>query len=304
MGHRMVIIYSPRCLEYAAPGHPDGPERVRRAAARLEHDGCLWQSPAPCAETDLLRVHTPALLAAVRTGTYHDADTPWFPNTDALARLAAGAALLAARQALAGWQAFSLMRPPGHHAGRDRIMGFCYFNNLAIAIAKVLADGAVQRVGILDFDCHHGNGTEDIFHGDRRVLFASVHQSPGYPGTGLRSRNNCLNYPVAPRAGGTEFVAAVADALDQLRAFAPQLLALSAGFDAYAGDPITNLELAVEDYRHIGENIARFTHRGPVALPCFAVLEGGYARDVDRCIEAFVEGWAQGRHARLSPAGS
>jgi acetoin utilization deacetylase AcuC-like enzyme len=297
----MDIIYSPRCLEYAAPGHPESPARVRRAAARLEKSGCVWQSPEPCTTTDILRVHSPAVLEAVKTGNYQDADTPWFPNIDELARLAAGSALLAARQALKEGPALSLMRPPGHHAERDRIMGFCYFNNLAIAVAKVLADGVVQRVGILDFDCHHGNGTEDVFYGNDRVLFVSVHQSPCFPGTGLRSRGNCLNYPLPPHTAGPEFLAAVDRALDQLRGFDPQLLAISAGFDAYLGDPITSMGVEIDDYREIGRSIARFTHRPTELLPSFAVLEGGYANEMDRCVEAFVTGWTEGNDSQLAP---
>ncbi len=285
-----VIIHSPRCADYAAPGHPEHPDRVRRAVARLKNAGYDWRQPVLCAADDLLRVHTPALLRAVQTGAYQDADTPWFPTIYELARLAAGAAVLAAQEALAGRRAFSLMRPPGHHALRDQVMGFCYFNNLAIAVAKVLAAGTVQRVAILDFDCHHGNGTEDIFYGDDRVLFASVHQSPCYPGTGQHSRGNCLNYPVAPHTAGREFRAVLDDALEKLRAFDPQLLAISAGFDAYVGDPITSLGVEIEDYRAIGQSVARFCRRDQRALPAFAVLEGGYATDLPDCIAAFLEG--------------
>jgi len=285
----MQIIYSPRCLEYAAAGHPESPDRVRRAAARLQQGRAVWLSPEPCADADILRVHSPALLDAVKTGTYQDADTPWFSNSYDLARLSAGAALLAARQALAGAPSFSLMRPPGHHATRDRVMGFCYFNNLAIAVAHALAAGTVQRVGILDFDCHHGNGTEDIFFGNDRVLFASIHQSPCYPGTGLHSRGNCLNYPLPPNTAGSEFVSAVDNALDQLCEFKPGLLAMSAGFDAYVGDPITRMGVEIEDYREIGRSVARFTGH---QLPAFAILEGGYAREMDQCVQAFLDGWA------------
>jgi acetoin utilization deacetylase AcuC-like enzyme len=280
----MLIIYSPRCLEYAAAGHPESPERVRGTVALLQKEFHTWVTPAPCSEDDILRVHSPVVLEAVKSGKFSDADTPFFPNIYELARLSAGAAVLAAQKALAGESAFSLMRPPGHHAERDRIMGFCYFNNIAIAVAKILHDGAVDKAAILDFDCHHGNGTEQIFRGDHRVLFVSLHQSPCYPGTGLVSRENCLNYPLPPGTGPDEFLAALDEALEKIRAFKPGVLAVSAGFDAYKDDPITHMQLEIDTYHDIGAHIAR------LCLPCFAVLEGGYSREFARCVEAFVNG--------------
>ena len=294
----MVIIHSPRCLEYAAAGHPESPERVRSAVALLHKDFHTWIQPEPCSEADILRVHTPHHLAALQTGQFADADTPHFPNIYELARLSAGAAILAAEKALTGQLAFSMMRPPGHHAERERIMGFCYLNNIAIAVARILdpsAPRSVERAAVLDFDCHHGNGTEDIFRGNERVLFASIHQSPCYPATGLESRGNCLNYPLPPGTEEREFLVAVDGALEKFAAFRPAVLAVSAGFDAYHGDPITQMGLDVEAYYQIGNRIAGFC-RAPgtqTPLPCFAVLEGGYSRDFARCVEAFVHGWAQ-----------
>ncbi len=202
----MVILYSPRCLDYAAAGHPENPERVRAAVAQLHKEFHTWVVPAPCTDEDILRVHTREQLEAVRSGKFDDADTPFFPDIFEIAKLSAGAAVLAAEHALAGRPAFSLMRPPGHHAERNRVMGFCYFNNIAIAVAKTLQSSPkIQRVAILDFDCHHGNGTEDIFCGNERVLFVSMHQSPCYPGTGLGADGNCVNYPLAPGTGPNGF---------------------------------------------------------------------------------------------------
>ena len=199
----MVIVYSPRCLDYAAAGHPENPDRVRSAVAQLHKEFHTWVTPVPCADEDILRVHTRELLTAVRTGGFADADTPVLSGIFEIAKLAAGGALLAAEHALAGRPAFSLMRPPGHHAERDRVMGFCYLNNLAIAVTRTLESSPkVRRVAILDFDCHHGNGTEDTFRGDERVLFASLHQSPCYPGTGLVSgRNASRTQAISPPAG-------------------------------------------------------------------------------------------------------
>ena len=285
----MLIIHSPRCLDYAAEGHPENPERVRTAVAALEESDHVWLVPDPCDETDILRVHTPAHLAAVKTGRFFDADTPFFPDIYEIARLAAGGAILAAGKALTTEPAFSLMRPPGHHAERDRVMGFCYLNNIAIAVAKMVSQQRAQRAAILDFDCHHGNGTEEIFLGNERVLFASLHQSPCYPGTGLIAHGNCLNYPLPPGTGPHAFLEAVDDVLEQIRAFSPQLLAVSAGFDTYKCDPITDMALEIDTYHEIGSRIVAYTRAANV--PCFAVLEGGYSKDFALCVASFVSAW-------------
>jgi acetoin utilization deacetylase AcuC-like enzyme len=310
----MVILYSPRCLEYAAPGHPENPERVRSAVAQLHKEFHTWVVPDPCTDEDVLRVHTREQLEAVRSGGFDDVDTPFFPNIFEIAKLSAGAAINAAEHALAGRPAFSLMRPPGHHATRKRVMGFCYFNNIAIAVAKVLASQSesdpmnldqrragparptkdpLERVAILDFDCHHGNGTEDIFCGNEHVLFVSMHQSPCYPGTGIMSGANCVNYPLAPGTGPEKFLETLDEAIDRIRGFDPQLLAVSAGFDSFKNDPITHMDLEVETFYEIGRRVADLTQPASpaCAVPCFAVLEGGYAREFAQCVEAFVGGW-------------
>ena len=278
----MVIIHSPRCLDYAALGHPERPERVAATVARLRTGNHTWLKPQPATDTDLLRVHDAELLRAVRTGDYFNADTPNFADIDEIARLAAGAAILAAETAVAGQMAFSLMRPPGHHATHDTVMGFCYFNNLAIAVANLLHTGKATRIAIVDFDCHHGNGTEDIVTGNEQVLFVSLHQSPCYPGTGQFSHDNCRNFPLPPHTGPDEYLAAFDRALDEVRAFRPDVLAVSAGFDAYRGDPITEMGLEVETFGEIGAQLAA------LQLPTFAVLEGGYAPSLPACVEQFV----------------
>lgn len=290
----MVILHSPRCLDYAAAGHPESPERVRSAVAQLQKGSHTWLLPEPCANEDILRVHTRELLKTVLLDTFDDVDTPVFPEIFDLAKLSAGAAIGAAEQALAGQPAFSIMRPPGHHAERNRVMGFCYFNNIAIAVARALSSPSpVQRVAILDFDCHHGNGTEDIFQDDERVLFVSLHQSPCYPGTGLTTHGNCLNYTLPPGTRPAEFLSTLDVGLNRIRDFQPDLLAVSAGFDAYKGDPITSMDLEVETFYEIGRRITEVAQpvQNTRALPCFAVLEGGYSRDFALCVEAFVNGW-------------
>ena len=290
----MIIAHSPRCLDYAIAGHPECPERILTAVAELEESDHIWIVPDPCADEDILRVHTRGMIGAVKMGQFFDADTPFFPNIYELAQLAAGGAILASEQALAGHAAFSLMRPPGHHAERERVMGFCYFNNIAIAVARLLNARGIQRVAILDFDCHHGNGTEDIFLGDERVLFVSLHQSPCYPNTGLVSRKNCVNYPLAPGTGPVGFLAAFDDALAKIGEFKPEMFAISAGFDAYKLDPITQMSLEIDTFGTLGERVAKFCHThgtGEQPLRSFGALEGGYSRDFARCVGAFVTHW-------------
>jgi acetoin utilization deacetylase AcuC-like enzyme len=295
----MVIIHSTRCLDYESSGHPERPARIRSALQCLRDGPHTWLEPAPCTDADLLLVHEPSQLEAVRTGRYHDSDTPFFPHIDQLARLAAGGAVLAAETALAGQPAFSLMRPPGHHATKNRVMGFCYYNNIAVAVARVLRQTA-RPVAILDFDCHHGNGTEDIFQGDHFVTYASLHQSPCYPGTGLWMRHNCWNYPLLPGTMPDEFLTALDDCLEKLHHIGPSLLAISAGFDSYRNDPITEMNLDVETFGVVGEKIRQFCQRAAkpdgTPLPSFAVMEGGYAENVGECVRAFIEGW-EGRKA-------
>ncbi|MCX7916131.1 MAG: histone deacetylase [Verrucomicrobiae bacterium] len=282
----MTIVHSARCLEYEAPGHPERPARVAETVKRLQGASYRWVEAQPCTTAQLLRVHTASHMEAVRTGHYDDADTPFFPQMDAIARLAAGAAVQAARLAMDGEPAFSLMRPPGHHAERNHIMGFCYYNNIAVAVAELLEATGIRRVAILDFDCHHGNGTEQIFLGDDRVQFISLHQSPCYPGTGTMSRANARNYPLPPGTAPVEFLATLKRAWDDVRAFAPQVLAVSAGFDMYHRDPITHMALDEATYEEVGRQVGRW------GGPTFAVLEGGYARELPECVAAFLRGWS------------
>ncbi|MFN3301854.1 MAG: histone deacetylase, partial [Patescibacteria group bacterium] len=176
---------------------------------------------------------------------------------------------------------FSLMRPPGHHAGKDFCGGFCYFNNLAIAVAKFLKKD--KKVAILDIDCHHGNGTEDIFLGKNNVLYISLHESPLYPGTGLESRFNCLNFPLPPRTQEKEYLQTLEIALEKISQFKPNLLAISAGFDTYKKDPLTYFGLEIDSYQKIGEKIAQLN------LPTFSVLEGGYSQSLPLCLYNFIK---------------
>ena len=163
-------------------------------------------------------------------------------------------------------------------------MGFCYLNSVAVAALNALKDGS-ERVAILDFDGHHGNGTEAIVTGNQQVLFASLHQYPGYPGTGTHSFQNILNWPVPPMTEGEVHAAKVKEALERLVAFRPDLLLVSAGFDAYANDPLLNLRLEAEHFNRFG------TWLREINIPVAGILEGGYSDELPVLIESFIRGW-------------
>jgi len=247
------------------------------------------RAPSRAQEEDPLLVHSPAHVEQVQTGNYSDVDTPYFQNIYEIAMHAVGSAIDSMKSALEGCPSFSLARPPGHHATRDHIMGFCYFNNLAIAVAHALKK--VDRVGIVDIDVHHGNGTEDIVLGRKdwkdRVLFCSLHQVPLYPGTGLVTARNAKNYPLAPGTSATSYLETLEQALSQISDFKPQLLAISAGFDTFRKDPLASLNLDIQNYRAIGKMLAG------LSIPRFGTLEGGYADELPLCIDMFLKGFRE-----------
>lgn len=284
----MIVFHDPRCTEYSAPGHPERPARIERSAPllRQRHPDWEWREPKPASEAALLRAHSAAHIDRIRaSATSFDADTPAYPEIHQHALRGAGAAIEVARAALKKKRPFALMRPPGHHATRDRAMGFCYFSNIAVAALDALENGA-ERVAIWDFDAHHGNGTEDIVANNPRISFASIHQFPGYPGTGTRSFANIHNFPVPPMAPREAHVAEVRRALDELIAFKPDLLLVSAGFDAYAGDPITEMSLALEDFATFGQWLRE------TEIPAGAILEGGYSDELPELIDCFLSEWS------------
>lgn len=235
--------------------------------------------------TELERAHSPEYLDAVAAARDDfDSDCPAYPEIFSHAARAAGSALAAARAAAAGERAFSLMRPPGHHALRDRAMGFCYFAHVAIAAFEALAAG-VERIAIWDFDAHHGNGTEALVAGHPQIRFASIHQYPGWPGTGTRSYQNIFNYPVRPMSDRVTHVKEVEKALSTLLDFRPDLILVSAGFDAYRADPITEMTLEKEDFATFG----KWLNNTRVATA--AVLEGGYSDELPSLIDVFLSAW-------------
>jgi acetoin utilization deacetylase AcuC-like enzyme len=284
----MIIFHDPRCLEYSSPGHPERPERIARTVPLLKerHPHLEWRRPSPATDDQLLCAHSPEHLERISKALEHfDLDTPLYPNIAMHARHSAGAAIEAARSAAQGELAFSLMRPPGHHATRDRAMGFCYFNNVAVAALDALQNG-IERIAIWDFDGHHGNGTEAIVAHKDRIQFASIHQHPAYPGTGTKSFANIANYPVHPFTASEEVVRVSKQSLEKLIAFKPGLLLVSAGFDAYARDPLLQLTLEAEDFAQFGYWLRN------IEIPVAVVLEGGYSDNLPELIDAFLTTWA------------
>lgn len=281
----MTIVHDPQCADYGSSMRPEQPARVLRSAAHLKetHPDWAWQVPAAAGESTVLLAHTPALLKRLGHGPDIDADTPHFPGIREHALRSAGAALAAAQLARDGQKSFSLMRPPGHHATRKQAMGFCYLNSIAIATLHHAAAGG--RVAVWDFDAHHGNGTEDILHAQTGTFFASVHQYPGYPGTGTSSQDNVVNFPVAPHTPRPGHMAVLARSWAAVLAFKPDLVLVSAGFDAYARDPITEMTLETADFAELGRWL------GQSLLPAAAILEGGYSPDLPLLIDAFLSAW-------------
>jgi acetoin utilization deacetylase AcuC-like enzyme len=284
----MKIITDERCTEYSAPGHPERPQRVAKTLEKLRSQQELkidWAEPIAVKEESILRAHSKAHLAHVKDPSANfDADTPAYPKIYEHALRSIGGALHALQAARKGETVFSLLRPPGHHATQERAMGFCFLNSIAIAALEAQATGA-RKVAVYDFDVHHGNGTEAILLDKPGTAFFSIHQHPCYPGTGTNNvGNNCFNYPVAPQTPREDYRKVLRRALDDLGKFKPDFLAVSAGFDAYARDPIAQETLEEEDFYWMGQEIRK------LGIPVMSILEGGYSRDLPDLIFAYLKG--------------
>jgi acetoin utilization deacetylase AcuC-like enzyme len=274
------IVFSEKCLAYGS-WHVEGPARVRKAYEILKERGYEFLEPEPASEEDLLRVHDGEYVWMLKKGLIEDGDTPAYENIFEYAKLSAGGAILAAEV-----RGFSIMRPPGHHAGRNgaalgaNTRGFCYLNNIAIAVRHL-----GKPTLILDIDGHHGNGTQEIFFGDDRVMYVSLHRHPHYPGTGAVSKANCLNFPLWGDCGDEAYLETLDGALGMVDVGRFEVVAVSAGFDTHMGD-LASLGLTEKGYREIGKRIAA------LKKPTFFVLEGGYVgeqigKDIDGLLKGF-----------------
>jgi acetoin utilization deacetylase AcuC-like enzyme len=301
----MMLFASPRFAEHTPPpGHPEGPDR----AAVFEAVAEAWRArggevfdPRPATRDELARVHTAAHLDAMEAtagrAVMIDADTFTSPESHEIALLAAGAAIDAAQ---AAWRAYepavALVRPPGHHAEPGRAMGFCLYDNIAIAAAALRADG-VPRVAIVDIDVHHGNGTQAAFYDDPSVLYVSTHQFPYYPGTGAADDRGhgaglgaTVNIPLEVGTTDDVFVAAYADqVVPALEAFRPDILLVSAGFDAHRLDPLAGLRVSTEGYRQVVTRIDEAS-RQLCGRRSAWITEGGYHLGALReCLDGLID---------------
>jgi acetoin utilization deacetylase AcuC-like enzyme len=297
----MLILASDRFQEHTTPpGHPERPERAQifdEVAARWRELSTHVEAPRLATWDELLRVHAASYLERIeRTrgrAVALDPDTYTSPETIDVALLAAGATIQAVEYAVARRDpAFALVRPPGHHAEQDKAMGFCIFNNVAVGAAAALAKG-IARVAIVDIDVHHGNGTQWMFYDNPRVLYMSTHQFPFYPGTGAADEVGdgagagfTLNIPLEAGSGDADYDHAYAFVERVLDQFAPELLLVSAGFDAHADDPLASMFVTTDGYANVLSRLKQVSDRHcPIAL----VTEGGYDLDALRaCLDASI----------------
>jgi acetoin utilization deacetylase AcuC-like enzyme len=286
----LTVFASPRFEEHTTPpGHPERPERAQalwQAAEQWRQQGGAVREPRPATRDELARIHTSDYLDLVESvrgrPSQLDPDTYTSPESVEIAQLAAGAAVDAARLAREGTPAFALVRPPGHHAEADKAMGFCLYNNIAVAAADLIATGT-SKVAIVDIDVHHGNGTQWSFYDDPRVLFVSTHQFPFYPGTGAEGETGIgagkgytLNIPLPAGAGDDVYDKVYAEIVQPaLQTFDPEVLLISAGFDTWIHDPLAGMRVTAEGFARIFARLG-----GAADATCgsrvMLITEGGY----------------------------
>lgn len=298
----MRIITHPECLNHEVPqGHPERPDRLRALLDGLANAGLLAEleqrEAAPIAPEQLQRIHHPELLAALdalrpaQGLAQVDPDTSLGPRSLLAAALAAGAVADAVHAVLAGetQRAFCAVRPPGHHAEADAAMGFCLYNSVALGTQLAL-DAGLERVAILDFDVHHGNGTQDVFYRDPSVLFVSLHQYPLYPMSGRLEETGAgpglgftCNLPLPPGAGDDSYRQAMERIVTPLaEQFRPDLILVSAGFDGHWQDPLSHMNLTLSGYDYLLRCLMALA-RTACAQRLVVALEGGYEPEVLRC---------------------
>ena len=295
----LALIGHPDCLQHDnGPGHPESPARLVAVRALLDRElvqrgAASWIDAPLASDDDLLLAHSPRYLEKLRTidaagGGWLDPDTALRNGTLAAASRAAGGAVLAAQRALAGeGPSFCAVRPPGHHATPTRAMGFCIFSTVAVAAFAAIRRLGAERVLIVDWDVHHGNGTADCVRNEPAIRYVSLHQWPWYPGTGLADDTGCGNLFHVPRPAGLPAATYVADLLEAVgRAvdgWRPSLVIHSAGFDALRGDPLGGFTLEPDDYGRITRRIGELAG----GAPAIGVMEGGY--DPPRLAEAALQ---------------
>ncbi len=305
-----AILYDDRFLEHeTGDDHPECPDRLRAIVGRLQEAG-LWEGrprieARPATDEELLRVHDVSLLDTLRRIDYAgggmiDSDTILSPRTLEVARLAAGGGIAAVDAVLdrQAPRALCLVRPPGHHATRRQAMGFCYFDNVAVAAAHLRQARGLGKVAIIDWDVHHGNGTQDIFYDDPTVLFVSFHRFPFYPGTGAAHETGAgttVNVPLPAGTSRSRYIDVFQRTLEEKVApFEPEFILISAGFDAYARDPIGGLGLEVMDFATLTHGVAELARR-VAGDRIVSFLEGGYhLGELGRLVEAHLVALDQG----------
>lgn len=289
---KLAVYSHPACHAHdPGPGHPESPSRITAVLQALDDPACLPSERIVAAratreqlERTHTRAHVEAMFAAAPSSGYFflDADTVISAGSLEAALRAAGAVCQAVDEVVCGGipRAFCAVRPPGHHATADTAMGFCLFNNIAVGAAQAIQVHGLDRVAIVDFDVHHGNGTADIFAADARVMYASTHQIPLYPGSGARSEDgvgNLIHVPLPAGARTEQFCAAYETRiLPALDAFAPQLLMISAGFDGHRLDPLANLDLEASDFAWVTRQLLAIAEKH-CAGRVVSSLEGGYS---------------------------
>jgi len=313
-----VYVRHPSCFDHLTGPHPESPRRllaIEEALAErdwLELD--IVEAP-PATREQLLRVHSEQHVDAIEAfceqgGGAIDMDTVASEGSWQAALHAAGGAADYAERLLASGDGFAFcgLRPPGHHAERARAMGFCLFNNVAIAARHALAACGIERVLILDWDVHHGNGTEEIFYESDAVLYASIHQSPLYPGTGAAGdagrgagQGYTVNLPVPPGSGGDEFLGLVQHVVEPIaRSWRPELICISAGYDAHRDDPLAQCMLDERDYGAMGASVSQLA--AELGAPVLVCLEGGYSLGaLSASVVATLEGLATDEPPRQAP---
>lgn len=293
-----ALVYDPSFLEHKTGRHPENPDRLRAILSGLQQDETLWArlrhlSPRAASDEEIMRCHSFRLIEHVRNlceqgVPFIDLDTVICPESYEVARLAAGAAVVAVDEVFndGAANAIALVRPPGHHATSNRAMGFCLFNNAAIAARYAQVHYGADRVLIIDWDVHHGNGTQEIFYRDPSVFYFSTHQYPYYPGTGAASERGLdkgegttLNIPLSEGTHASAHREAFSDALKVIeKTFPPDLIIISAGFDSRRGDPLGGLMLEDSDFSEMTREVMDIADR-QASGRIVSVLEGGYNLD-------------------------